>query len=184
MIARFFTPKGLAIACAVSLALGFGAGWTVNGWRLNARFERIQSSYAEALRVATDAARKAEQKARDASAAADQKQVEIQERIRTETITLIKEVPTYVTPETDVRYALPVGLVRLHDDAASGSVSSFPDTASDPDAAARFAEPSPVPASKLGTVIAENYGQCRADQARLAGLQDWLREQRDIYEGR
>lgn len=184
MIARFFTPKGLAIACAVSLALGAFGGWTVNGWRLQGRIDRIEKSYAEASRLAEERARKAERKAAEASAEADQKAVEIVERIRVETRTITKEVPVYVSPEVDTRFALPAGLVRLHDHAATGDLSGLSDTARDPDAASGFAEPSPVKASEFGTAIVENYGTCRADQARLNALQNWLLEQRDIYEAR
>lgn len=183
MIARILNPKGLALALAVGLALGSYTGWTANGWRLNARIERIVSIHAETVRIAQARAADIEHKAALASAEADRKLTEAQERIRIETRTILKEVPVYVTAETDVRYALPVGLVRLHDDAATGGrLPNLPDATIQPDAASGFADPSPVRASQLAAVIAENYGTCRIDQARLNALQNWLLTQRDIYE--
>lgn len=37
------------IAALVSLALGFGGGWTSNGWRLNAEIAQIKKTQAEAV---------------------------------------------------------------------------------------------------------------------------------------
>jgi hypothetical protein len=37
------------IAAAVSLAIGLGAGWTANGWRLNAKIDRMVAEQSQAL---------------------------------------------------------------------------------------------------------------------------------------
>ncbi|MEO6377081.1 MAG: hypothetical protein ABIO37_03560 [Caulobacteraceae bacterium] len=109
---------------------------------------------------------------RDASVA----EAKAQGRIRIVYRTLREEIPTYVTPETDRRFALPVGLVRLHDAAARGvALSRVPDPAGEPDGAASSVQP-----SDLAAAITDNYGACRADSEQLAALQAWIGRQQGI----
>ncbi|THD80643.1 MAG: hypothetical protein E7812_07895 [Phenylobacterium sp.] len=109
----------------------------------------------------------------DVSTAAAARDAQAQTQIRYVTRTQIKETPTYVDAATDAAFGVPVGLVRVHDAAALGlDVSAVPDPAGRADGDA-----SSVAASDLGRAIIANYGECRADQARLAELQDWLRKQ-------
>lgn len=140
--------------------LSFAGGWTVRGWRCAA------GETADAhRRVAVAEARGA---ASVAAAAADAR---AQTQVRTLTRTLIKEVPVHVGPETDARFGVPWGLVRLHDSAALGvELPTVPEASGWADG-----EVSPVAASDLGRTVVANYGECRADQARLSALQDWLR---------
>lgn len=86
--------------------------------------------------------------------------------VRTQTTTIVPEVPRYVSAETDARFPLPVGFVRVHDAAALGAV--LPGPAPELDGQA-----SDVVASEAATITALNYGACREDRARLAGLQEW-----------
>lgn len=110
------------------------------------------------------------------SADADKRERAAQERIRTVYRTITKEVPTYVTPEIDRTYPLPVGLVRLHDAAARGvDVSAVPDPAGLADDARATAT-----ASDLAGAIVGNYGACRADIEQLTALQAWARGQAAI----
>lgn len=96
-----------------------------------------------------------------------------QAEIRWRTITTIREVPVYVSPETDHRFPVPVGLVRVHDAAARGvSPAEVPDPAGRPDDA-----PSGVAASALGSTVAANYGSCLADLERFRDLQSWVTQQ-------
>ena len=44
-----FDLKTTAIATAVAAVLAGLAGWTANGWRLNAKIDRIQTEYAQQL---------------------------------------------------------------------------------------------------------------------------------------
>lgn len=112
------------------------------------------------------------QVSRDAATA----EAKAQARIRIVYRTLRAEIPTYVTPETDRRFALPVGLVRLHDAAARGvEMSRVPDPSGQPDGAASGVQP-----SDLANAVIENYGACRADAEQLAALQDWIRRQEGI----
>jgi hypothetical protein len=40
------------IAAAASLAIGLGAGWTANGWRLNGKIDRMIAEHSQALATA------------------------------------------------------------------------------------------------------------------------------------
>lgn len=83
------------------------------------------------------------------------------------TETILKEVPIYVPTSTA---DLPGGFRLLHDSAATGSI---PDPA-------RIADAAAVPAQSAAETIAGNYGTCRADQIKLIGLQEWIREQAKV----
>jgi len=100
-----------------------------------------------------------------------------QAQIRWRTQTLIREVPVYVTPETDRRFAVPVGLVRLHDAAALGvDPATLPDPAGRPDDAASGVAP-----STLGATLAGNYGTCLAELDRFRMLQSWIEQQQAAW---
>lgn len=89
-------------------------------------------------------------------------------QIEVVTETIVKEVPVYVQADAP---PLPGGFRVLHDAAARGQV---PDPAALSDAAA-------VPAAAAATTVTENYGACRADQARLSALQAWVRAQQALH---
>lgn len=110
----------------------------------------------------------------DVGAKAETRSVEIRWRTRT----TIKEVPVYVTAETDRRFAVPVGLVRLHDAAAAGvDPATLPDPAGRPDDA-----PSGVAASTFGATVVDNYGTCREQLEKFAQLQSWIEQQRAAWD--
>ena len=64
------TPQVKLIGAAVAVSLIFGAGWKINGWRLNAKFAKTQEAviadYEERQRELNEQAR--EQAARDETA--------------------------------------------------------------------------------------------------------------------
>jgi hypothetical protein len=139
---------------------GFAAGWQVHGWR-DASGELTAAN--AALGVAEHAGLVSQ-----LAAVADQR---AEDRVRTVTRIILQKVPEYVTPADDARFPLPWGFVRLHDAAAAGAdLSAAAPGSGWPDGAA-----SDVTASGAAAVIAANYGDCRADQARLAALQGWAR---------
>jgi hypothetical protein len=110
------------------------------------------------------------------SRAAGAAEAEAQDHIRIVYRTLREEIPAHVAAETDRRFALPVGLVRLHDAAARGlELSRVPDPAGEPDGAASGVQP-----SDLAGALVDNYGACRADAEQLAALQTWIRRQERI----
>lgn len=163
----------LGIALAVLALLfgvhhhGFNKGLARERAAEAARLERARKDVArreaKAVQITDDVARKSEAH-----------QVEIRWR----TITTIREVPKYVTAETDRSYPIPVGLVRVHDAAARGlDPSAVPDPSGLPDDA-----PSGVTASALGASIASNYGSCLADLERFRDLQGWVSQQKAAWD--
>jgi len=147
----------LTLAAAVA---GFAGGWKVHDWRdAAAELAAARSAVAVVQRQAA-----VSQQVAVASQQA-------QDHVRTVTRTLIQKVPAYVSPTTDARYPLPWGFVRLHDAAVAGvDLSAAAPGPGGPDDA-----PSGIAASAAAAVIVANYGDCHADQARLAALQAWAR---------
>lgn len=169
--------KGYGLIAALCLSVGFSAGWIARDWKQGrADADRARAEIVERDRVIAHERAQAEVTARVERAAVAQ-----QVRVRTVTETIIREIPVHVPHEADIRFALPSGLVRVHDAAATGH--PLPDPAREPDDPAGSLEPSDIPASRLATVIALNYGVCRGDQARLAALQDWVRGQGGLMNG-
>jgi hypothetical protein len=151
----------LSIALVVAAALaGFAGGWKVHDWR----------DGSAQMAAATTAIAAVQRQAAVGQRAAVQNQA-AQDRVRTVTRLIIQKVPQYVPPPVDARFPLPWGFVRLHDAAAAGvDLPAATPGAGGPDDAA-----SGVAASAAAAVIVANYGDCRADQARLAALQAWAR---------
>lgn len=174
IVARLAGWKGYALAAAAALALGFAGGWTVRDWKAGA--DAADAARAETKQVIRVVERERDQA--DVTHAVETRAAKTQVQIRTVTQTIIKEVPIYVPAEADARFALPVGLVRVHDAAAAGQPLSEP--SGQPDDPAGYLEASDIPPSRLAATIAENYGTCRADLARFADLQDWVRQQQAV----
>ncbi len=166
--------KGYVATALICLASGGATGWTVRDWKAGA--DATDAARAETREVIRVVYRERAQA--DVTSAVETKATETQVQIRTVTQTIVKEVPVYVPAEADARFALPVGLVRVHDAAAAGIPLSEP--AGEPDDAAWTLEPSGIPPSRLATVIAENYGVCLGDAARFSALQDWVRQQQAV----
>lgn len=147
----------LYLALAAALVAGYFAWADHIG---NVREAKVRAEYQQQA----DAANKARAAIAAPIAA---KQAADQARIITVTKTIIKEVPTYVKT-TDC--PMPGGFRVLHDAAANGEL---PDPA-------RVADAAPAAAATVATTIADNYGTCQETAARLSGLQDWVRAQRDL----
>lgn len=173
-LARLAGWKGYALAVGVALAIGFAGGWTVRDWKAGA--DATDAAKAETREVVRVVERERDQA--DVTSEVEARASETQVQIRTVTQTIIKEVPIYVPAEADTRYALPVGLVRVHDAAATGQ--PLPEPSGEPDDAARNLEPSDIAPSWLAATIAQNYGTCLSDQARLGDLQEWVRRQQAV----
>ena len=143
-----------------TLAGGFAAGWKIHDWR----------DGASQLHAAQTAVRTVQRQAAASQAIAVRDQ-HVQEQVHTVTRRLIEKVPVYVTPQIDRAFPLPWGFVRVHDAAVRGDdLSPAATRSAGPDDA-----PSNVTASRAAAVITGNYGDCRADRARLADLQAWIR---------
>lgn len=69
-----------AIIAIVVLAIGFLAGWTTQGWRLNKEIATIQAEHAKSLKKLADTARNAEAANREIEAQAVRSLAEAQEK--------------------------------------------------------------------------------------------------------
>jgi hypothetical protein len=93
------------------------------------------------------------------------------DRVRVVHDTVVKiqrEIPAYVPPTVDARFAVPVGFVRVHDSAATGVPLDAPGPA---DAAS-----SGLAFSAVADTVAGNYGLCRETAEQLTALQTWVRQ--------
>jgi hypothetical protein len=168
---KFFTgPVGRWIALALAV-LALLAGVHHHGVTQGRDREKA-SQAARMERARKDVARR-EAKAVHITADVGKKSETRQAEIRWRTITTIREVPVYVTAETDRRYPVPVGLVRLHDAAARGvSPASVPDPSGLADDA-----PSEITASAFGSAVSANYGTCNEVIEKYGALQSWINQQ-------
>ena len=157
------------IAAGVVLAMAFGAGWEVNGWRKDAQINAMQGR-------ALDAADEARSKNRIIESLQDhrariageleverQKEAEIIERI------VVTEVIKYVKTDNAIQCGMDDAGVRVHDIAASGRVSETTTTTSPPDDS-----PGGVTNAEVIQVVTQNYQVCHATRRQLIALQDWI----------
>lgn len=162
---KFELIPAWAYALAFAIALGAaGAG----GWKLR------DADYQRHLKADAEAALKASERARDTEATNEQTSQEVgreveekQAEIRYVTRTILKEVPIYVSPESDARCTVPYGFVRLHDAAATGNPPA-PATAEQPNDAA-----SGVDLSAVASTVVDNYGYTRELEQQVIGWQTW-----------
>lgn len=83
--------------------------------------------------------------------------------------TIIREVPTYVSVQSDRRCIVPAGFARVHDAAADNSVLPAPAGSAD-EADSRIA------LSAVASTVAANYQQYHEVGTLCTGLQAWARE--------
>lgn len=84
--------------------------------------------------------------------------------------TIIKQVPVYVSKESDARCVVPAGFVRLHT-AAVLNLPPVAGTASVPNDA-----PSGIPLSAVAETDADNYEIGHLNAEQLKALQEWARD--------
>ncbi len=174
MIARLLGVRGVICAGAAGLAVGFSSGWKVRDVLADATEARRALRDSEAqVRAAQDVLRRM-QGASAINAEVGGRSAQRQVAIRTVTQDIVREVPRYVTIESDAGCSVPTGFVRLHDNAAAGRSPSaaIPDSAAAPHDA-----PSGIALSAVAATLAGNYGTCREDAERLGALQEWIRAQ-------
>lgn len=105
------------------------------------------------------------------------KQVEIKyiekiKEVKGKTNVIIKEVPKYITKESDNRCILPKSAIVLHDSATNGEI---PDTTRSIDES-----PSEVKLSDYSRTVIENYGSCLENSEQLIAIQNWIKEQQKL----
>lgn len=167
LLARVAGWKGYVLVLGLGLCLGSGSTW----WLRDQMAAHAQLAAARAETKQVKGVLVQERKADAASQALGQAAAERQVEIQYVTRTQIKEVPTYVTVQTDARFPVPVGLVRVHDAGALGvGVSEIPAPAGKSDG-----DPSDITASQFGAAVTDNYGACRQSRQQLIDLQTWIR---------
>lgn len=154
------------IGAILGLVLGVTAGASVDHHFMQGKLDR-EVNKAVAIQAAVNAKAVVQQKAQsDLALKSAVTEASAQERIVTQTRTVIKEVPTYVTPAQDARGCVTYGLVRVLDAASQGvgpADLGLPAGQSD-DAC------SPLKASDLAAGVAENFGIARQNAQQLDGL--------------
>jgi hypothetical protein len=86
---------------------------------------------------------------------------------------IIKEVPKYITKESDAKCAIPNSFVVLHDSASKNEV---PDTTRPVDEGTSTTKLSTVTETVVG-----NYSVCHQNAEQLKALQEWIRKQQKLY---
>ena len=161
--------KYAAIALAVILAL-----WAFGNARYKAGVDHQQAEYQEALEKAEKRALEVGRKSDTATEKVAEKHVQTVEKIRWRTQTLTKEVAVYVPQTVDREFRLSVGLVLVHDAAATGA--TLPESPS-----GSVETPSDVAPSQLATTFIGNYGTCYTWQSEALTWRSWYVTQRDLY---
>lgn len=164
-----------ALAGAAGLALLSGAVFYARAHWIDLGVSRERAAEAARLKAAKPAIDRVEKGGAEITAATEQHTQAEAERIRVVYRDLIKEVPAYVTPEADRRCDLPVGFVRLHDQAVAG-LPEVPAPAGD----VRDA-PSGIALSAASGVIVGNYGVAHQWRERAVACETWAASQADLW---
>lgn len=148
---------GVLYGALAAAALGAWGGW----W--------VRAKIAEHDLVAALAGQLARQEVRYKIAhRVETKVIERVRIVRERGKAIVKEVPVYVTVESDERCTVPRGFVRVHDAAASGEAPGAP-ARSDGEAAG-------VALSRVADTVAENYTECRVWREQVIGWQEFYRK--------
>jgi len=167
--------KPLAIATAIGFASGAGSTWWLRDqMAANAKVSAARKDTKAAIKVIakTD---KAARVTESVGARTEARQAAVRIVYRD----IIREVPVYVSPETDRRYPLPVGFVRVLDRAAAGSEAAVAPPAGEP-----FDSPSDVTASDAAGTLVDWAGAYYACRTQVIGLLDWNEQQRKVWEAK
>lgn len=165
--------KPLLVSCAIGALIGSAGTWRVRDMMA------AESKLAAARRdtkAAVKVIAKTDKAARITSAVSARTEA-AQAKTRIIYRDIIREVPVYVSPETDRRYPLPVGFVRVLDAAAGQTTVPDGPRQSDDD-------PSAVTASVAAGVLTDWAGMYYACRAQVVGWNDWYGEQAKAWESK
>ena len=154
---------------ALTLSVGFSAGWAVQGWKLGEIISATEARAAAAREDAADLAERIEQlRDTNARSVAELEQVRNRKREIVERV-VVNEVIKYVQTDDADRCGLDAAGVRIHNIAATGELPEDAGPAAEPDGTA-----GKVTAAEVVTVVSTNYATCHAAMDRLVSLQDWV----------
>lgn len=92
----------------------------------------------------------------------------------------VREVPIYITKESDAKCDIPLGFVRSHNEAANPTDTSTKTELPETTGASNDAT-TDIRLSEATETIAKNYGTCNLVAEQLKALQDWIRQQEQLY---
>lgn len=163
----------IGAAALAAIVIGWSAHWvTANYYEL--KIAETEKQHALAITIAQDRAARQQEDADEITRKSDVAAAEARQKIVHRTQTLIQKVPEYVTHETDVRFPLPCGFIRLHNAAASGvAASAVPLPAGKTDG-----DQCDVAASTAAGVIVGNYGLALSLKSEVAGWRSWYDQQK------
>jgi hypothetical protein len=167
----------IAGAVLLVLAIAFGVHW-VDANYYGLKISEMEKQQALAITIAQDKAAHQQEAADKITHDLDVKNAEDHQKIVYRTQTLIQQVPQYVTPETDARFPLPCGFIRLHNAAAGGvdaAAVALPAGKSDGDKC-------DVAASTAASIIAGNYGLALGWKADSLNWQKWYDQQKTNWD--
>lgn len=167
-LAPYMAAIKLGAAALAAVAIAAGSWWmTATYYQLKiSEYEKLQQAQ---IIIAQDEAAHRQAAADKITAdenttAAERRQLQLQQVIAN-----LRKVPQYVTPETDKRFPLPCGFVRLHDAAALGieaGAVSLPAGKTDGDEC-------PVTPSAAASIVQSNYGLALGWKAEVDGWWSW-----------
>lgn len=147
----------LALALLAAALLGFG--WVKGAAHVQARWDAATAEQSSVVA-------RIQQRQAEATVKVVTQYVDRVRTVREAGETIIKEVPIYVTAQSDAACTLDHGFVRLHDAAAQGAI---PDPAGPADAS-----PAGIALSTAAATVASNYTRCRENAEQLTALQGWV----------
>lgn len=159
VLAALFIALLVGLACRLSYGAGVDHEKAAEAKRRAAAVKVVRRVATESRKISADVSHQL-----------DTRKAEI----RTVTQTLIKEVPVYVTAESDRACVVPVGFVSLHDAAAHGA--AVPAAPGGPVEAA-----SGVPLSAVAETVAANYGVAFEWRAEALAWRGWYARQADLW---
>lgn len=155
---------------ALIAAIGFGAGWKVNGWRHDAADLARMEADQIAIQAAAEKARKIVELRQERTDIAAQLEIERNKETRVVERIVTDEVIKYVQTPAATQCAVDADGVRIIN--AAARVPTIPQATGTPDDGARG-----VTAARLVPSVTDNYAVCNRNSNQLKALQDWVRAQ-------
>lgn len=164
-----------SIGAALALLGCFAAGWVVNGWRLGEEMAQWERDLEASRLQASEKAREVELLSADI-ATVNGKLFEVRKEVaKAKARVITREVTKYVNSPYAGQCALPVGWVRLDTASATGVSSNDTAITGADDAPSGFTDADAL------AVIADRNHICRAEIAKLTALQEYVRQQLNIF---
>lgn len=141
---------------------------------LKKRIDSLQEEKKSWLQEMDDLARRADAKQKEVASKLQARIDELEAR-GPKVVTVIKEVPKYVTVESDAQCVVPAGFVWLHDE----SIKDDPFSGSPP---GDVEAPSGIALSEVARTVSENNAECAARGEVIRLWQEWYKENSLVFD--